>query len=198
MKPPRPPEEVLRRVIRFSRLNGWSAVLFASLGALVSLGLLDPISVSICLLIGLGGALEVHGQRMLVRRDAGGMRWLVRAQLVVLAVVWFYAATHLVSFDAVYLRDEVIPNAREMLSAFGMNLDQIFEQADLDTNAVVAFVRLLFVAIYGSLMLVTLIYQGGLALYYRRRTAAVEAALRIPLIGPAVPPAAPAGEDYLI
>jgi hypothetical protein len=194
MKPPRPPEEVLRRVIRFSRLNGWSAVLFAGLGALVSLGLLDPISVSICLLIGLGGVLEVHGQRMLVRRDAGGMRWLVRAQLVVLAVVWLYAATHLVSFDAVYLRDEVIPNARELLSAFGMDLNQIFEQADLDTNAVVAFVRLMFVTIYGSLMLVTLIYQGGLALYYRRRTAAVEAALQ----PPPIPAASRPGEDYHI
>jgi hypothetical protein len=194
MKPPRPPEEVLRRVIRFARLNGWSVVLFAGLGALVSLGLLDPLGVSVCLLIGLGGGLEVRGQRRLVRRDAGGMRGLVRGQLVVLAVVWFYAATHLISFDPVYLRDEVIPNARELLSSFGMDLNEIFDQAGLDASAVVAYVRLMFVALYGSLMLVTLIYQGGLALHYRHRTAAVEAALQ----PPPIPPAARAGEDYHI
>jgi hypothetical protein len=180
MKSPRSPEDVLRRVIRLSRLNGWSVALFAGVCTLVSLALVDPIGISVCLLVALGGALEVRGQRMLTRRDADGMRWLVRSQFVVLGVIWTYAATRLASFDAGYLQEQVIPNARELLSALGMNFDLVLGQAGLDSNTVVPFVRLMFVTLYGSLMLVTLIYQGGLALYYRHRTAAVEEALKAP------------------
>jgi hypothetical protein len=44
-------------------------------------------------------------------------------------------------------------------------------------------------------MAVALIYQGGLALYYRKRTPAVEAALRAPLV---VPTAVPPPGDYMI
>jgi hypothetical protein len=51
-------------------------------------------------------------------------------------------------------------------------------------------------------MAITLLYQGGLALYYRRRTAAVELALKTPpafVAGlPPVPPSTPAAGDYSI
>jgi len=197
MKPSRPPEVVLRRVVRLARLNGWSVALFAGLCALISLAFLDPLGVEVSLLVALGGALEVHGQRMLTRRQADGVRWLVRGQIVVLAVIWAYAARQLLSFDPVYLRDEVIPNAREWLSALGINFDQIFEQADMDKEAVVAFVRLMLVVVYGSVALVTLIYQGGLALYYRGCAAAVATALQAPPVVPAAPPIA-SPDDFAI
>ncbi len=194
MKPPRPPKDVLRRVIRLSRLNGWSVAIFAGVAALVSLAFFDPIGVSVCLLVGLGGVLEVHGQRMLVRRDPDGMRWLVRGQLVVLAVICSYAASRLMSFDAGYLQQEALPGMRQMLSASGMSLDDVLEMVGLDANTVVPFVRLMVVVLYGSLILITLIYQGGMALYYRHRTEAVEAALRAP---PAATAASGPG-DYAI
>jgi hypothetical protein len=184
MKSPRPPEDVLRRVIRFSRLNGWSVALFAGVCTLVSLALGDPIGISVCLLVALGGALEVHGQRMLTRRDPAGMRWLVRSQIVVLGVICTYAASRLVSFDREMVRDLVSPDIRATLN-----------ELDLTTEDILPLVRRFFYLLYGGLMAVALIYQGGLALYYRKRTPAVEAALRAPLV---VPAAVPPPGDYMI
>jgi hypothetical protein len=169
MKSSRPPEEVLRRVLKTSRLNGWSVAIFAGLCSLVSLAL--------------GGALEVRGHRLLKRRDADGMKWLVRSQFVVLGVIWSYAATRLVSFDQEIVRELVSADMRASLNELG-----------LTTEDILPLVRRFFYLLYGSVMAATLIYQGGLALYYRRRTPAVEAALRPP---PVVPAAASPG-DYAI
>ena len=88
MQPPPRPEDVLHRVIKLSRLNGWSVAIFAGVCAVGSLAFGDLLGASVGLLVTFGGALEVRGHRMLKRNDAGGMRWLVRSQLVVLAVIW--------------------------------------------------------------------------------------------------------------
>lgn len=180
VKPLRPPADVLRRVLKISRLNGWSVAIFAGVSTLVSLALMDPIGIAVCLLVMFGGLLEVRGQRMLSRRDADGMRWLVRSQLVVLGVIWVYALPRLLSFDATYLQDEAIPNLRELLAASGTDLDSLLAQSGLSTKDIVPLVHQFFVILYSGVMLATLLYQGGLALYYRRRTAAVEEALRAP------------------
>jgi hypothetical protein len=184
MKSPRLPEDILLRVKRFARLNGWSVVIVAGLGTLVAFALGDPIGISVGLLVTLGGALEVHGYRLLQRRDAGGMRWLTRSQLVVLATIWSYGLSRLLSFDAGYVQDQVIPDARTTLAARGIDLDSMLAEAGLDSANIVSWVRLFFLVLYGSVLLTALVYQGGLFLYYRWRTAAVEEALRPPPISP--------------
>lgn len=189
VKPPRPPADVLRRVLNFSRLNGWSVAIFAGVCALVSLALLDPIGVAVCLLVLMGGLLEVHGSRRLRRREADGVRWLVRSQLVVLGVIWTYAVTRLASFDEGLVRDLITP---ELLSAL--------RELGLTQEDILPLIRQFFYLLYGSVMAATLIYQGGLALYYHRRAAAVEAALRAPPIVAAAPSpdSSPASGDYTI
>jgi hypothetical protein len=177
VKPSRPPADVLRRVLKISRLDGWSVAIFAGVCTLVSLALLDPVGIAVCLLVMLGGLLEVRGQRMLSRRDADGMRWLVRSQLVVLGVIWTYAATRLVSFDEGLVREMITPDMRSSLGELGLTPEDILP-----------LVRRFFYLLYGSVMAATLIYQGGLALYYHRRTAAVQEALRAP------PPVLPEAE----
>ena len=184
MKPPRSPEDILRRVKRLARLNGWSVALFAGLCTLVALALGDPIGVSVGLFVTLGGALEVHGYRMLRRHDAGGMPWLARSQLVVLGTIWAYGLSRLLSFDAGYLQDQVIPEARAMLASQGIDLDSMLDQAGLDSAKVVPLVHLFFVILYGAVLLTALLYQGGLFLYYRWRTTAVEDALKSPPVNP--------------
>ncbi len=191
MKPPRPPEEILRRVKRLARLDGWSVALFAGLCTLVALALGDPIGVSVGLFVTLGGALEVHGYRMLRRRDADGMRWLARSQLVVLGTIWAYGLSRLLSFDAGYVQDQVIPDARASLASMGFDLNAMLDQAGLDSANIIPLVRLFFVVLYASVLLATLLYQGGLYLYYRWRTAAVEDALAPPPVVAAPPPLPP-------
>jgi hypothetical protein len=198
----RSPEVILRRVKRLARLNGWSVALFAGLCTLASLAFLDPVGITVGLLVTLGGALEVHGYRLLRRNDASGMRWLARSQLVVLGTMWAYVLPRLLSFDAVYLQTEVIPNARAMLASRGVNLDEFLAQAGVDSADIVPLVRLFLVVFYGSVLLATLLYQGGLYLYYRWRTAAVEDALRSPPVVPSAPPLVPPPDrpqgDYTI
>jgi hypothetical protein len=183
LKPSRPPEEVLRRVLKTSRLNGWSVAIFAGLCSLVSAAFGDPVGASIGLLVALGGLLEVRGHRLLQRRDADGLRWLVRSQLMVLGVIWTYAVTRLMSFDEGLVRELVTPDMRATLNELGVSMEDILP-----------LVRRFFYLLYGSVMAATLIYQGGLALYYRRCTAAVELAVR----APPVTSRAPSPEDFAI
>jgi hypothetical protein len=202
MKSPRSPDDILRRVKRLARVDGWSVAIFAGLCTVGSLAFLDPVGISVGLLVTLGGALEVHGYRMLRRNDGRGMRWLARSQLVILGTIWAYGLERLLSFDAGYLQTEVIPNARAMLTAHGINLDDYLAQVGEDAADIGPLVRLFFVVLYGSVLLVTLIYQGGLYLYYRGRTAAVQEALKSPPLIPAPAPAAPPPDrptsDYAI
>jgi hypothetical protein len=193
MKTPRPPDQVLRRVLKTSRINGWSVVIFAVLSFLLSLSTGGALGLGMGLFIIVGGVMEIVGHRRLRRRDPDGMKLLVNSQLVVLGAVWLWALPSLLSFDAGYLQQQVIPNMREMLGAWGISLDSLLGQTGLSTNQIVPLVHLFFVILYGSVMLATLIYQGGMVFYYRRRTAAVIEALRAPPpIPPAAMPAAPA------
>ena len=166
MRPPLLPEEILHRVIKLSRLNGWSVAIFAGLCAAGSLAFGDFLGASVGLLVTLGGAMEVRGCRMLRRDDAGGMRWLVRSQLVVLAVICAYAISRLLSYDDQVVRQAMTPQMRASLRELGFTMEDILPLAR-------QFNRIL----YGSVMAAALIYQGGMALHYLRRTPAVERAL---------------------
>ncbi|HUJ43320.1 MAG TPA: hypothetical protein VLW52_06915 [Opitutaceae bacterium] len=189
MKSSRPPADVLRRVLRIARLNGWSVAIFAGVCTLVSLALMDPIGITVCLLVMLGGLLEVRGQRMLSRRDADGLRWLVRSQFVVLGVIWTYAASRLVSFDEGLVRAMITPDMQSSLRELGLAPEDILP-----------LVRRFFYLLYGSVMAAALIYQGGLALYYHRRRATVTLALQAPpvVLAPASSDSPPTSGDFAI
>ena len=196
VKPPRPPDKVLRQVLWVSGLNGWSVALFAGVCALGALPFGDLVSCVVAVLVMVGGIMEIRGHRQLRRRDPDGMRLLVRSQLVVLGVIWVYAVPRLLSFDAAYVQDQVIPNLRDNLAALGMSMDEFLQEVGLDQKQIVPLVHRVFVALYGTVMFVTLLYQGGLALFYRRRTAAVEAALRAPPPVAAAPEFSAADQHY--
>src|SRR5664280_3124487 len=51
MKAPRQPEEILRRVMKLSRLNGWSVAIFAGLCTLVSVAVWVRVGASGCGLV---------------------------------------------------------------------------------------------------------------------------------------------------
>ena len=68
------------------------------------------------LLVAIGGITEVRGRNKLRQRDADGMRLLVRAQWMVLGVIWVYAASRIGSFDAMLALDNQTPEMRQMLA----------------------------------------------------------------------------------
>jgi len=187
MKPPRTPEEQLRRVLRTAKLNGLGVAIVAGVGALGSLAFGDLMGAAVGAVVAVGGGMELSGRKQLLRGNADGMRRLVGSQLLVLGVIVVYAISRLASFDADSAMGNLTPEMRSELA-----------QAGVDLAALVPLVRLMFHALYGSLAVVTLIYQGGLALYYRRHTETVKQALAARL-RPTVPRAmpGPAPEDLL-
>jgi hypothetical protein len=170
----RTPQEVLRRILRMSALNGWSVALFSGFCALISLlfGQLTGTGVGVMIMI--GGIMELRGRKKLQRHDIDGMRLLVRAQLFVLGVVLVYAVSRVASFDAEFARSNVSPEMQQLLTESGVDLGEILP-----------LIKLAFYGMYGAVILATILYQGGMAWYYHRRTAAVRIALTAPPVVPA-------------
>jgi hypothetical protein len=162
-------EKTLKRVLTVSRLNGWSVVVFAVLGTLITLAMGDFSGIVVGLLIGLGGWMEIRGHNQLKRRNPDGMKLLVRSQMFLLAVILVYCASRLGSFDNGSVMGNLTPDMEAMLKESGI------EKAD-----VLPLVRMAFFAGYGGFALATLLYQGGMALYYRSRIQVVTEALAAP------------------
>lgn len=166
---PAPAEKTVRRLIAFSRVNGWSVVIIAALGALAALALSDWSSVGVGVLLAGAGAMEVHGNRRLQCRDESGMRWLVRSQLAVLAIILVYCLARLGSFDRETATGNLTPDMAAVLNEAGISQQDILP-----------LVQMVFYVTYGTVAIVTVVYQGGLALYYRRRRALVAEVLAAP------------------
>jgi hypothetical protein len=163
---PTPAEKALKRVLLISAIDGWGVIALAGLGSLLALALGDLSSLVLGLLIVGAGIVEIRGRRRLLRRDVSGMRLLVRTQMFLLAVILVYCVSRLGSFDPGLVLDNLTPDMEAMLKENGV------ERADI-----VPAVRMMFYAGYGFAAFLTLLFQGGLAFYYRRKTALVTAAL---------------------
>ncbi|MFI5356600.1 MAG: hypothetical protein ACHQ4G_04625 [Opitutales bacterium] len=171
----RTPQDVLRRVLRVSAMNGWSVALFAGLCAVISLFLGQLVGAGIGVLVTIGGVMELRGRRLLQQRDIDGMRLLVRAQLLVLGVILVYAVSRLASFDG-----------EAALGNETAEMRQLLNQSGIDQDELMGLIKTVFYAMYSAVIVATVIYQGGMALYYRRCTAAVRTAMTAL---PEVPPA---------
>lgn len=169
------PEKALAGVRKFSRVNGWSVVIIASLGTFVTLLMGDLLGLSVGLLIIGAGAMEVHGNRRLGRGDGAGMNWLVRSQLFLLAFVMVYAVSRLASFDGELAMSNLTP---EMVMAL--------QELQIDPRELMPLIKLSVWGLYGTVIIVTCGYQGGLSLFYRGRIPLVRKALENARLRPAV------------
>lgn len=170
---PTPQDKALKRVLLVSAIDGWSVTVIASLGVLLTLIIGDWLGTGIGLLVLAAGVLELHGRRQIMRRDSDGLKQLVRAQLFLLAVILVYCTSRLGSFDADTAMASLTPDMEALLKEAGL------ERADI-----LPLVRITFFATYGGVALLSLLFQGGLILYYRRKTRLVTAALTAPAQSP--------------
>lgn len=173
---PTPAQKALQRVLLVSAIDGWSVIAIAALGTLLTLLLGDLSGVGVGLLVLLAGIQELRARRRLQRRDATGMTHLVRAQLFLLAVILVYCATRLGSYDQEAMLANLTPDMKAALKEAGV------EVADI-----IPLVRMVFFATYGLLAVLTLLFQGGLLLYYRSKTKLVTEALVVPPAPPTLP-----------
>jgi len=175
--PPSAPEKVLQRVLFISAFDGWSVCAIGGLALLVTLLLGDLSGLVVCVLALVAGIMELRGRRKLQRRDPAGMKELVRAQLLLLAVVLVYCASRLGSFDQDTVLASLTPDMKAALKESGVEMAEIMP-----------LVKTTFYAAYSIVALLALLFQGGLILYYRSKTPLVTEALTPP---PVLPPNSP-------
>lgn len=166
MQPPILASEVLRHVLRVARFDGVTVLCLAGFFALVSAGSGDVSGAAFGLLIAAAGAVELHGMGLIRSADRRGMSWLIGSQLYLMSVVLGYVGYRVANPDS----DPIVRIAKTALT------EQI-RQAGLDPVQFMAEfpreLRLLYLAVAG----LTVLYQGGMAIYYMRRRGAVEAAI---------------------
>jgi hypothetical protein len=169
--PPLLPDEVLARVIRLSRTNGLSVVLVAGIAAILEAMQRDLFGAVIGLLAAGAGAMEVHGASLLRWGETRGMNWLIRAELLLLVVLLGYCAIRLTIVDLTEMRA-----AFQSALEFGGMREKWAEAQRLgltEDESLHAVYRLTYLI----LSIATLLYQGGMTIYYLRRRRSVARAL---------------------
>jgi hypothetical protein len=161
--PPLLPEETLQRVLRVANIDGLSVLAVAGILALAAAAAGDYAGAAIGLLVAAAGAIELHGAGLVRAGETRGMKWVLASQPYLLAILLAYCVLRLTNFDATLLRAAMTDEMRDTIQQAGYGVDE--------------FLRLVYNLTYGTLAIATLIYQGGMTLYYLRRRAAVEAAL---------------------
>lgn len=169
--PPLLPEETLARVLRIARLDGLSVLGVAGFFALLAASAGDLRGAILGIVIAGTGAGELHGAALLRHGEPRGVDWLVGSQLSLLGALLGYCAWRLTHVDLEPLRVAFqtmlqSPTMQEMWAAN--------QQAGMTEEK---FLRQTHTLTYASLGIATLIYQGGMSLYYQRRRAAVTQAL---------------------
>jgi hypothetical protein len=157
--PPLLPEETLRRVLRVANFDGMSVLAVAGILALASASVGDFYGAAVGLLVAAAGAIELHGAALLQAKESRGMNWLLASQPYLLAIVVGYCAVRLTNYDPTLLRRAMTDETRASLAEAGFSEEQFLRLANTLTFAVLAAV--------------TLVYQGGMVIYYLRRRRAV-------------------------
>ncbi|ATC64633.1 hypothetical protein CMV30_12060 [Nibricoccus aquaticus] len=162
--PPPLPSEILSRVLRVASMDGRLLMIVAGTMAILHAAAHQSTGAIVGVLVAGTGAIELHGASQLRSGDPRGMDWLVRSQLLLLATMLLYSAYQLTHFDPATV--EQIPFTPEQLEAF-----KVYR---LSKETAVYYAHIIS---YTTVGLVTLIYQGLMALYYHRRRSAVATAL---------------------
>jgi hypothetical protein len=169
--PPVLPEKILHRVLAIARVDGWSIVIVAAVGGIFSLLQGGWLGATTALLVVLAGAGELNGRRLLLRNDVRGTTWLIGAQLFLLIVIWVYAWYRWRYFDPTALWAELPALAQAEIDRqlFAAGLEPALDRPLL--------LQVMNVLVCAVLAFVTLLYQGGLGLYYTSRRRSIAAAL---------------------
>lgn len=167
--PPPLPREVLARTIRLASADGRLVLWLSGLCAVFAAAGHEVIgAIAGCAAAG-AGAVELHGSTLLRQEDPRGVDWLIRGQLLLLAVILIYAAARLNLVDASVetLRERITPDMDEKLAQLGATREQVLQSY-----------RTLHQLFYSLVGFVALIYQGAMARYYARRRATIHQALQ--------------------
>ncbi len=166
-KPPDATEKTaLRRLLFISGMHGRGVTLLAGVCTLLSFAFGEWVGVMVGALIAACGLMELRGRARLLRGDSEGLGWLVRAELLILAIIWVYALENMLAYDEATMLAGLTPEMKTTLDQAGLSVDDLRPM-----------MKPVYYGFYLTVMGVTLVFQGGLAFYYWKCRRAVKAAL---------------------
>lgn len=150
-------------MLAIARADGWSVIAVAGASFVLSVyhgsyGLATAAG-----LVVLTGTGELHGRRLLVEKNLRGFRWLIGAQLLLLGIISLYAWYRWHHFDAVALWAQMPAFVQTLVT------DRLVEAGldpTIDLWIVLDLANQLTCLVLGF---VTLLYQGGLSLWYGKQ-----------------------------
>ncbi|MBL9214645.1 MAG: hypothetical protein JNG83_04130 [Opitutaceae bacterium] len=150
----------LQRALQVARIDGWGVAGFSALCGLAALVQAQWTALGWCALAGGCGLLELHGRRRLRQSRPVGTVWLVNSQCLLLAVIWAYLWSRWQHFDPDAFWAQMPELARVKLNndmrAAGLD-------PDYDRPALLLLMNQLVCVVAAA---VSLLYQGGLGIYY--------------------------------
>jgi hypothetical protein len=170
-EPPLTPDETLRRIARTARIDGLSVLVVSGIFALWSLADRDWTEAGIGLLICAAGAVELRGRALLLAGQLRGVDWLVGSQVWLLLVAQSYFLWRLQAYDPEVVRHYAVPILRSAL------VRPVLSAAGLTENDLLRDVRSIYTTSYMIAAVLLFLFQGGLALRYRRSRSAIAHAL---------------------
>lgn len=143
----------IRRAAKVATFNGWSLGIFAALS--VPFALFSVTALVMCLALAVVAFNEFRGRKLLNRFDSRGVRILGWNQLGLMGVLVCYSLWN------IYLAE----------TGPGQYAEQIKAAAELEPSlgSIDDLYKSITIAVYGSLILVSLIFQGLNAVYYFTR-----------------------------
>ena len=151
---------LIQKIMRVSTINAWSVLFIAGTFAVLSMLALSFPGVAVGVAVAIAGPLELHGQKRLEDNPMQARTWMMGSQLWLMTCVLIYCSWRVLSLDPdnpfVVFGDAA--QVFELVQIFGIPrayLASLFVQA--------------FYITYGLIAGLTLIFQGGLTLYYRAR-----------------------------
>lgn len=164
--PPPLPHEILDRVCRLARFEGRSLLIVAGLFSLLAAYQRDGVGAFAGCLAAAAGVVELNGVNRLRQASLSGLSSIVGSQIALLLTVVTYAILRATSFDPAAVAQLVNAETRAEFAALGLREEQI-----------VPMLKKSYLGLYVTVGLVSVVYQGGMALYYHRRRDAIRRAL---------------------
>lgn len=112
------------------------------------------------------GVIELNGVNRLRQASVSGLSWIIGSQIALLLTVLAYAILRATTFDPDTVARLITTETRAEFAELGLREDQILPMLEKS-----------YVGVYVTVALVSVVYQGGMALYYHRRRDAVRRAL---------------------
>ena len=160
-----------RPVLNAARTAFLSAVTILVIGgaamlmAMLSLSVLTYALAAVVFVVGL---MELRGARMMRRAEAPAAAFLARNQMIFLGLILLYCAWQIVHFSMAGVEGSLLsPEVQRQLSQLGEMRELVDEQLQF-WGALVTY------GFYGLLAVLSILFQGGLALYYFTRKAHIE------------------------